>query len=90
MKRLVLDSKGYGITISATLTFPAVLNFDPTGGTALLQVANQPERPMALDGPVATYVTVPNDFTRGRYIALVEVLKSGTRVTSERFQLEIL
>ena len=89
MKRMVLDSKGYGINIVATLTFP---DFDPAGGTALLQVIDQPERAMVLDpaGMVATYVTVPNDFRRGKYIALVEVTKAGVRVPSERFQLEVL
>jgi hypothetical protein len=89
MKRLVLDSQGYGIEITATLTYT---DFDPSGGTAALQVISQPERSMALDAPglVATYTTVPNDFTRGRYVALVEVTKSGVRVPSERFQLEVL
>ena len=89
MKRMVLDSKGYGVNIVASLTF---LDFDPSGGTAILQVIDQPERTMVLDGPglVATYVTVPNDFKRGKYIALVEVTKAGVRVPSERFQLEVL
>jgi hypothetical protein len=89
MKRLVLDSQGYGINITATLTFT---NFDPSGGTALFEVIDQPERAMTLDGPglVATYTTVPNEFRRGRYVALVSVTKGPVRVPSERFQLEVL
>jgi hypothetical protein len=89
VKRLVLDSKGYGTVIQASLSF---LDFDPSGGTAIFQVIDQPERAMLLDGPglLASYTTIPNDFRRGRYIALVEVTKDGVRVPSERFQLEVL
>jgi len=84
-KSLTFDADDVGITLECTLVFT---DFDPTGGTAVLEVTGQADRAMTLTGPysdVATYVVPAGDFKPGYYEAQVRVSKGGVTISSESF-----
>jgi hypothetical protein len=96
MKTLQISTHDVGITLQATLTFA---DFDPTGATAVLHVAEPrgrgriPPRDMSLVGNVASY-TVPANidgagFDPGYYASTIRVTKGAVTVTSEDFLLAL-